>query len=429
MEESMLSNINGKGKSDKTPAVGAQDVEIYAGNTLLVDSSVLNLGDNIKILTVESMDTNIASVCGSFVIGNNVGKAQILIKAASDSDIYDIVMNVSVIPGKLTVEPDTRSISVGETTRYKAMVSNGVYKSISYQSTNLNVAAVRQEGIYGYVTGMAEGNADILITANIGNTISEFKIPLKVVEASKPAEIPISNPVNGSGYTDDDEWKGSRVFFGRYEQDNNIKNGKEPILWRVLEVNDDTIFLLSEYGLVCRFYNDTYESVTWETSTIRRWLNSTFLESAFLKPEIDAICDTVIKTKDNKRYGSCGGNKTVDKVFLLTSDDVNNTAYGFQKGSKRKSKTRTCRITEYALVEGYRNKDNNNTCWWLRSPGITNYYAAYVLSSGKVTYGYFVGRRNDAVRPAIKLKRSAVIFGEEISDGKYTAPLVIAKEF
>lgn len=123
----MLSNINGKGKSDKTPAVGAQDVEIYAGNTLLVDSSVLNLGDNIKILTVESMDTNIASVCGSFVIGNNVGKAQILIKAASDSDIYDIVMNVSVIPGKLTVEPDTRSISVGETTRYKAMVSNGVF--------------------------------------------------------------------------------------------------------------------------------------------------------------------------------------------------------------------------------------------------------------------------------------------------------------
>lgn len=119
----------------------------------------------------------------------------------------------------------------------------------------------------------------------------------------------------------------------------------------------------------------------------------------------------------------------MDKVFLLTSDDVNNTAYGFQKGSKRKSKTRTCRITEYALVEGYRNKDNNNTCWWLRSPGITNYYAAYVLSSGKVTYGYFVGRRNDAVRPAIKLKRSAVIFGEEISDGKYTAPLVIAKEF
>ena len=34
---------------------------------------------------------------------------------------------------------------------------------------------------------------------------------------------------------------------------------------------------------------------------------------------------------------------------------------------------------------------------------------------------YFVGRRNDAVRPTIKLKRSAVIFGEEISDGKYTA--------
>jgi hypothetical protein len=424
----MFANIIGKSNSgqDKPVVTVPNDVEIYTGNTLLLNpSSDYKL--DFKVLSMESMDTNIATISKSYIIANNVGETKIYSKVEVQNNIYDLITNVKVIPGKLLIEPKTNRLSVGETFRYRAMVSNGVYKSVSYQSTDLNIAVVKKEGIYGYVTGIAEGQVDIIVTVNVGNTIAEKIISLMVV-AAKATAIPISNPVNGSDYSLDDEWKGSRVFFGRYEQDNNINNGKEPILWRVLEVNDDTVYLLSEYGLLCKFYNDTYDSVTWETSSIRAWLNSTFLDKAFLKSEIDAICNTSIKTNNTKKYGSSGGNKTIDKVFLLSSKDVNNTAYGFQNGSKNKSRTRTVQITEHALVEGYRNKDNKNTCWWLRSPGLTNYYAAYVLSSGNVTYSHYVGRRNDAIRPAIKVKRSSVLFGEEISDGKYNAHMIITRD-
>ncbi|TAH72111.1 MAG: hypothetical protein EWM47_04095 [Anaerolineaceae bacterium] len=424
----MFTNIMSKNNSEDNKQIVSlpEDVEIYAGNTLLLNPTS-SVNANIKVLSMESVDTDIATINNSYIIANNVGETKINTRISVKDKVYELVTNVKVIPGKLSVEPKTKKISVGETFRYRAMVSNGVYKSVSYQSTDLKIAVVKKEGIYGYVTAIAEGKVDIIVTVNIGNIISESIISL-TVEAAKGHAIPISNPVNGAGFTDEDEWKGSRVFFGRYEQDNNIGNGKEPILWRVLEVKDDTVFLLSEYGLLCKFYNDTYDSVTWETSTIRAWLNKDFLDKAFLKTEIDAILDTQIKTNNNKKYGSSGGNKTIDKVFLLSNKDVNNTAYGFQKGSRIKSRTRRVQITDHALVEGYRNKENMNTCWWLRSPGISNYYAAYVLTSGNVTYGHFVGRRNDAVRPAIKVKRSCIIFGEDFNDGKYKAPIIIARE-
>ena len=399
---------------------------IYAGNTARLQVAS-DKDEEFTIVAITSLDQSIATVCNDYIIANNAGDVSIETVVTISENTYKYTTLVTVEAGEVTVKPSINKVFVGETIRIKSMVSCGVYKSVSYQSDNLKVAMVRQDGIYGLVTGISEGQANITVTVNVGNIITEKTLTLKV-EASEDSPIPIANPINAVNHTDEDEWKGSRVFFGSFEQDNNLTNGSEPILWRVLDIEDDTILLLSEYGLLCKFYNDFVESVTWETSTIRAWLNNTFLGIAFTGSEINAINNTKIKTPDNKKYGSSGGNKTIDKVFLLSKKDVNNTAYGFQKGSRRKSKTRTLKITKHALVEGYANKENRNTCWWLRNPGIANQYASYVLTSGKITDGYFVGRRNDAIRPAMRIKRSSVIFGEEISDGKYKGHLIIAKD-
>ena len=64
----------------------------------------------------------------------------------------------------------------------------------------------------------------------------------------------------------------------------------------------------------------------------------------------------------------------------------------------------------------------------MRSPGITNQYASYVLTSGRVTEAYFSGRRNDAIRPAIRIKRSEVMFGDELRNGIASYPRIIVKE-
>ena len=39
------------------------------------------------------------------------------------------------------------------------------------------------------------------------------------------------------------------IFFGKYEQDNNLENGKEPIEWIILETQDGKSLLISKYGL------------------------------------------------------------------------------------------------------------------------------------------------------------------------------------
>ncbi len=402
-----------------------KSISIYTGNTAKLKLEIEDEG--IELVSIESLNLNIVDILGGFVIGKNAGETKIMTKLSIDNEIRIFVTDVIVKPGTITVTPDITSIRVGETVKLRTMVSKGTYKSVSYESSNLSTVTVKQEGIYGLVQGLAEGSAVITVSVNVGNSIEEELIYLNV-EPAKVEKIPVSNPVDASDYTVEDHWKGSHVYFGVFEQDNNIQNGKEPILWRVLEVKDDTILLLSEYGLASKFYNDFYENVTWETSSIRKWLNSSFMDMAFTASEVKAIRSTKLKNKDNKKFESSGGNNTVDKVFLLSKKDVANTAYGFMKGYRNKSKTRMMTITEYALQEGYRNKNNGNTCWWLRSPGLTNQYASHVLTSGNVTDSHFVGRRNDGVRPAIMLDRSSIIFGEEIREGKNSYPRIIAKD-
>lgn len=410
---------------DKNISVSIPEtMTIYLGNTekMKMKASV----KPIKMVAFKSLDESIATVTGKVVIGERVGKTSIITTALVKDKYYEFTTEVTVKPGKVIVTTENDVINVGDTTRIKTMVSSGVVNSLSYTSDHKEVAEVTIDGNYGVVVGKNEGNALITIKVNIGGKTKTEKVNIKV-EKQKEIEIPVTNPVNGKDYTIEDDWSGSRVYFGHYEQDKNPLNGMEPILWRVLEVADDNLLLLSEYGLICKNYNDTFSNVTWETSTLRAWLNGAFLDTAFTNRERDAIKDTLVVNKDSSVYKTSGGNDTVDKVYLLSYDEAQNNAYGFQSGISNKSKSRQMKLVESALAEGYVNKDNGNTCWWLRSPGITEQYAAYVFTVGSITESYFVGRRNDAARPVIRVKLSSVFFGEKIGDGTNAYPELIVK--
>ena len=74
---------------------------------------------------------------------------------------------------------------------------------------------------------------------------------------------------------------GDYVVFGAYEQDREVLNGKEDIEWLVLEKEEGRILVLSKYALDAQQYHTSKEDVTWETSTLRQWLNEDFLNLAF----------------------------------------------------------------------------------------------------------------------------------------------------
>ena len=124
--------------------------------------------------------------------------------------------------------------------------------------------------------------------------------------------------------TDDftNSYVGGYVTFGTYEQDGNEANGPEPIEWEVLDINENGMLLVSKYVLDVQPYNVEQTGVTWETCTLRSWLNSDFLNAAFDSDEQSRINTTYVVNADNSYNGTDGGNDTYDKIFCLSVDEI-----------------------------------------------------------------------------------------------------------
>lgn len=194
---------------------------------------------------------------------------------------------------------------------------------------------------------------------------------------------------------------GDTIKFGKYEQDNNLSNGKEDIEWDVLAKEDNRVLLISKYALDCKQqYNTERTDITWETCSLRKWLNGTFMDSAFDGAEKTIVKESKVSADKNPKYSTDPGNATTDKVFLLS---INEAEKYFGSDEDRK-----CAPTKYAKANGAitsnsYTKNGAPTCWWwLRSPGNSQLYAVYVRDDGSVYYlGYNVDYSYPCVRPAV----------------------------
>lgn len=188
---------------------------------------------------------------------------------------------------------------------------------------------------------------------------------------------------------------GDTITFGAYEQDNNTSNGKEAIEWTVLDKDGMSLLLVSKQSLDCQQYNTSYTNVTWESCSLRKWMNGTFLNNAFSAEEQSQIQNTNVSADKSPKYSTNPGNATTDKVFLLSITEAEKY---FSSDSARQ-----CSATAYAKAQGaYTSTGNGNCWWWLRSPGIRQDDAAAVTYDGSVSYsGLYVNYVSDAVRPAL----------------------------
>ena len=161
---------------------------------------------------------------------------------------------------------------------------------------------------------------------------------------------------------------GDYVIFGTYEQDNNTSNGKEPIEWLVLAKDKDKILLISRYALDYQQFNSSNEKVTWETCSLRKWLNSTFVSSAFNNNEQRVILNTTVTADESPYQGTTldQGNDTIDRTFLLSRTELSKY---FRSGDY------TCVGTPYCFAKGAYRGDDNTCSRWLRTMS-NSYYAA-----------------------------------------------------
>ena len=188
---------------------------------------------------------------------------------------------------------------------------------------------------------------------------------------------------------------GDIYTFGDYEQDNNSINGKEEIEWLVLAKEGSRILVLSKYALDCRQFNTTNDYVTWESCSLRTWLNDTFINNAFAAEE-KAMIQTVTVSSDILGDNAISqGNSTQDKIFVLSDAEVDRylTAESVKK----------CEPTPYAIANNAYVRNSNGMCmWWLRTCANDNNCAIYVTYDGSnIKTGAQVDEGNIAVRPAL----------------------------
>lgn len=187
---------------------------------------------------------------------------------------------------------------------------------------------------------------------------------------------------------------GGQIMLGSYEQDGDMENGPEEIAWIVLAKEDNRAFLLSLYCLDTRPYHDVIDgAVTWAESPMRTWLNEDFCSSAFTDVEQRLLAETELVTPDNPMYHTPGGENTVDRVFLLSLEEVETYLTKEQCLGQ---------VTQYAIKKGCYYNASFNGWWWLRSSGTQRRDACYVDAMGKASlYGYVVHRPGWSVRPAM----------------------------
>ena len=225
----------------------------------------------------------------------------------------------------------------------------------------------------------------------------------------------------------DNDYHPNNVYYFKYE----------PLTWRVLDPDegyimcDNAIDSQAFQNFVIRKDDKLYNSKDftnyvsdWETCSLRQWLNKTFYNTAFSREEKMLIGTTFLE--NNSPDGTWFGTDTGDKIFILSFEDVINSAYGFDSSKSEFDEARKLKGTDYSKCQGvYISQGYPH--WWLRTPGDGK--AVYLVSSygwaalGQGVYGTGVG-----VVPALKLNPKAVdvsvvydLDGGAWAEG-YTAP-------
>ena len=180
----------------------------------------------------------------------------------------------------------------------------------------------------------------------------------------------------------------TNVFFGHYSQARFTDPA--PIEWLVLKADERWALFLSKYALDGRPFNEAMVNTCWETSTLRAWLNGSFLQTAFSEEERTMIATATLNSDTDRTVN------TRDRVFLLSASEVNQLM--------PKTELKQCKATQYAQEQGCNVGKSGFSWWWLRSAGRSPTHTAFVRGTGDINSdGNDVVNLYGAVRPALWL--------------------------
>ena len=243
----------------------------------------------------------------------------------------------------------------------------------------------------------------------------------EIVENIKPSETETAAATQAPKATESETEKelmpvlsaeiGDLIYFGEFEQDNDLNNGKEPLAWRVIDVSSDgnKVLLLSVYSLSNIPYNPGSEDADWLDSYARSWLNDELYDYSFTYYEKSIIL--TVSGGNIYEFRKASSYDT-DNTFCLSAENVQdllpdpsdrlaqNTPYAQQIMKEQMLINFHYPNTEQAvssLVADWEQKYGERcSWWWLKDPGVD------ITAWGELKTGSMLNDLN-SIRPALWL--------------------------
>lgn len=328
----------------------------------------------------------LAACCAGFLIvrdkvvipNNKYQEAMRLIEKGDYEEGYDILAELG------DYKDAAEQIQSSKFDRAAALMEDGDYDSAKLLLREIDgyheddIDALITESKYGRAAALME-DGDYAAASDMFLELGDYKDSREKLEEAQSGAFANADA-------------GDVIVFGNY--------ARQDIEWLVLDREGDRILVLSKYCLDAKKYNDTKAEVTWETCSLRAWLNDEFLNNAFSSEQQAMIPEVVIDNPDNPAYkASRGGNSTKDRVFLLSIVEVKK--YLPTDADRRADATESAQQRgAWTLVSDpsvpYR------CCWWMRSPGHHNDIGTYINYSGGLAGNLCdVDNNTKGVRPAL----------------------------
>ncbi len=207
-------------------------------------------------------------------------------------------------------------------------------------------------------------------------------------------------------YQDDNGYTPYNTYYFKYE----------PLKWRVLD--PATGLVLCENTIDSQAYSNTlyfdghdfygsndvenaHYACDYATSSIRKWLNYNFYNTAF---SVSQQANILTSKLDNKAYfevdSHFDGEDTYDKIYILSYSEMQNTAYGFTSPSSIRAKG-----TEYAKCQGlWVDSSNEYSSQLLRNVIYSEDHVWSINGSGNPSrHGSRVIDTTKGIRPALRI--------------------------
>lgn len=264
-------------------------------------------------------------------------------------------------------------------TAYQHFNSIPEYKDAEQKAYQANCENVYSQAMQSYQTGRWSEASEVFLS------LGDFKDSQEKIALCEQAIVNRRNSCK----------VGECITFGAYMQ---TADGDDlsPIEWLVIARDGKKVLLISQKILDMVPYNLKNEDTSWEKCSLRQWLNSSFIKIAFTETEQKAILKVNVENGKNQGGpdGIKGGNKTEDKVYLLSYAEV-------QKYLK-KQENKISIVTDYVKTQKMGPSWKTNPCWILRTMFMTPTWVSLVSDDGEIGSSFQdVDSANVGIRPVL----------------------------